>query len=49
MQNEVYQKGFSAKVNRRPATKSFIKNTHQKKGKSEKIRKRGKDENMDDF
>lgn len=37
---EVYHKGFSVKVNRRPATKSFIKDTHQKMDKSEKVRKR---------
>lgn len=37
---EVYHKGFSVKVNRRPATKSFIKDSHQKMDKSEKVRKR---------
>ena len=37
---EVYHEDFSVKVNRRPATKSFIKDTHQKMDKSEKVRKR---------
>lgn len=37
---EVYHKDFSAKVNRRPATKSFIKHTHQKVDKSDKVRKK---------
>lgn len=49
---EVCHKGFSAKVNRRPVTKSFIKDTRQKMDKSEKIKKgkqKEKENNMDDF
>lgn len=48
---EVYHKGFSVKVNRRPVTKSFIKDSHQKMDKSEKVRKREvrKKKKLDDF